>query len=138
MRKQRWDILEKSAQWKGEEAGYTSKHDVARKYWSKSSCEECGKTTTLHMANISGHYIREASDWRTLCAKCHFLFDNMAARIRKHYPLGASGHRGVKRHAQADFWVARITIEYKEIHLGIFKDKEDAIMIRLAAEAQLL
>lgn len=122
--------------WKGEEASYTSKHDQARKYWSKDACEHCGKTTTLQMANISGEYLRDSSDYLTLCAKCHFAFDDTAAHIREYYPLGASKWRGVKKASHS--WMARITIDYYEVYLGCFQDIETAIMIRLSAEEQLI
>lgn len=33
-------------------------------------------------------------------------------------------------------WVAQITVNYKNIHLGTFEDKEDAIKRRLKAEKE--
>lgn len=126
---------EQHVMWKGQDAGYTAKHDYARKYYKQNSCEDCGTTDNLHIANISGNYLRKPEDWKTLCAKCHYKFD-----INLHrngiFRLGVSGYRGVKKNGSG--WMSRISIDYKEVYLGQFKDIETAIMIRLAAEAQLL
>lgn len=45
-----------------------------------------------------------------------------------------SGHTGVRWHKQGKCWNARITIEGKEIGLGLFKNKKDAVSARRAAE----
>lgn len=135
--KMRADILDKSVKWKGEKAGYQSKHQVARKHFLKDKCEHCNVVKNLHMANVSGKYLREASDWKTLCAKCHYKFDKKL-HLAKSYPIGISGYRGVKPHKKTNGWYSRITINYKEVSLGYFKDIETAVMIRLSAEAQLI
>jgi len=70
----------KSRAWKGDDAGYDAKHHWARKYvGTKERCEHCNKkppdVSRLEMANISGEYLRIASDWLTLCTSCHQLYD---------------------------------------------------------------
>jgi hypothetical protein len=45
-----------------------------------------------------------------------------------------SGVTGVHWHTKQQRWVARITIDYKKVHLGSFIDFEDAVTARLAAE----
>lgn len=40
----------------------------------------------------------------------------------------SSGFKGVSWHAQKDRWRARIKVFYKEIHLGLFKSKEQAAL----------
>lgn len=66
--------------WKGEQAGYVSKHMWVSKYFGKpDTCEECSKTGLnghqIHWANISGEYMREKSDWKRLCVSCHSKYD---------------------------------------------------------------
>lgn len=45
-----------------------------------------------------------------------------------------SGACGVKWHWQARLWTARITVDGKRMSLGYFRNKEDAIAARKAAE----
>lgn len=48
-----------------------------------------------------------------------------------------SGVRGVFWHNSWGKWIAYIMKDYKQIHLGCFKDLDDAIMCRMSAEQQL-
>jgi hypothetical protein len=48
----------------------------------------------------------------------------------------ASGITGVSIHKQTGKWRARVMIDYKEIGLGLFENKDDAIKARLQAEAK--
>ena len=55
---------------------------------SANFCENCGKTQSLsgnrimfHWSNRSGNYLRDRSDWKQLCAKCHKIKD--AAKLNK-------------------------------------------------------
>ncbi len=66
--------------WKGEEAGYMSKHMWIYKHRGKPHyCEHCKridlKHRQYHWANISGEYLRDLSDWLRLCVKCHKKYD---------------------------------------------------------------
>ena len=45
-----------------------------------------------------------------------------------------SGIKGVCWHRGGQFWTARITVNYKSVHLGSFKDKDEAIRARRQAE----
>ena len=45
-----------------------------------------------------------------------------------------SGTPGVAWHKQREKWRAFIMVDYKQIHLGLFLDLEEAILIRKAAE----
>lgn len=47
-----------------------------------------------------------------------------------------SGISGVYKSKKDNRWVAQITLEHKTKHVGMFKDKEDAIRARLQAEAK--
>lgn len=67
--------------WKGDKVGYNSLHSWIRKYKGKPIiCEHCGKEKTtpksIHWANVSGKYLRDLSDWISLCASCHKKYDN--------------------------------------------------------------
>ena len=48
----------------------------------------------------------------------------------------ASGVTGVSVHKPTGKWRARVMIDYKEIGLGLFENKDDAIRARLEAEAK--
>lgn len=43
-----------------------------------------------------------------------------------------SGHTGIYAHGNK--WVAKIKVDYKAVHLGIFKKLEDAVLARKEAE----
>jgi hypothetical protein len=65
--------------WKGENAGYVSKHKWVAKHLGKAIfCSfNCNHISTKYeWANISGEYKRELNDYLSLCAKCHRQFDN--------------------------------------------------------------
>ena len=64
---------EKASNWKGDKAKYGAIHAWVRKYKPKSMfCEKCGIITSkLDVANISGKYLRDISDYRWLCRSCH-------------------------------------------------------------------
>lgn len=70
--------------WKGEDAGYGSKHDWVNKSFGKPKvCNHCGTTKAkkYEWANISGLYKRIRLDWLRLCKSCHMKFDNVPAKI---------------------------------------------------------
>lgn len=71
---------EGNGRWKGTTAGYVAKHRwVRRAFGTPMQCEKCGVVETsgyrMQWANISGQYLRERSDWKRLCAKCHKNYD---------------------------------------------------------------
>lgn len=45
-----------------------------------------------------------------------------------------SGYKGVYLHKQTGKWVASVTVDNKQIHLGIFNNKEDAVEARKKGE----
>ena len=55
----------------------------------------------------------------------------------KRYSTNTSGHRGVFWNTKRPAWVAYITTNYKQVILGRFKTKEEAIEARLKAEKDL-
>ena len=70
---------EKHAAWKGDKVGYCAVHDwVSRIIGRASYCEVCGITEEkrrCYLANLSGEYRRDISDWKKMCASCHRKHD---------------------------------------------------------------
>lgn len=77
---------------KGEEHGswnpnptYSGIHQWINRMMGKPrKCAECGFTSDngrqFHWANLSGEYERDISDWKRLCASCHYKMDNISKR----------------------------------------------------------
>ena len=76
---------ENNPAWKGEDAGYTSKHQwIARHFGKPGTCEFCGRSElsgkSIDWANISGEYRRDRNDWIRLCKPCHVGYDDTINR----------------------------------------------------------
>jgi len=67
----------KNHMWKGDKVKYQPLHAWVKRHKPKSMfCEKCGKVTSkLDLANISGEYKRDISDFRWLCRRCHMKED---------------------------------------------------------------
>jgi hypothetical protein len=77
-----------SPSWKGDSAGYRSKHGwMSRKFGKPDTCEHCKQSglsgREIHWANVSGNYLREKSDWLRLCIRCHGAFDRQNGSRRR-------------------------------------------------------
>lgn len=71
----------KPGNYKGERASYSAHHHWVKYHLGKASeCENCGKGERFEWANISGEYLRELSDWVSLCVRCHRLIDDVIRR----------------------------------------------------------
>lgn len=73
--------------WKAGKVGYFGLHRWVRKHLSKPDrCSECNELKPLDLANISGTYQRDLSDWQWLCRRCHLYADgiiqNLVARSK--------------------------------------------------------
>jgi hypothetical protein len=73
--------------WKGEKAGYVSKHEwIYTNKGSPDTCEHCEKKGLaghkIHWANKDHKYSRNLEDYLRLCAKCHINFDKQSG-LRK-------------------------------------------------------
>jgi len=71
---------EKAHHWKGDKVGYRGIHLWVVRHLGKAiKCEHCGKEKTtprsIHWANKSHNYLRELTDWISLCVKCHKKYD---------------------------------------------------------------
>jgi hypothetical protein len=76
--------FDKHYNWKGENAGYGSKHKWVRRVLGVPSlCENCDTTEAkrFEWANLSGEYKRDISDWARLCTSCHRLIDGHARKM---------------------------------------------------------
>lgn len=67
---------EKNHMWKGNNVGYDAVHNWVRKHMSQSElCEMCKKAPSYDLANVTGSYTRDFSNWQYLCRKCHMESD---------------------------------------------------------------
>ena len=77
-------------QWKGDFVGYFSLHEYVKRYKNKPEfCENCKIKAPFDLANISGKYLRDLSDWEYLCRLCHMKKDN---RLNNLHNLKRSNH----------------------------------------------
>ena len=79
-----WIIGEKNNNWKGNKVGYRALHYWVYTWLGKPKiCEFCGKEyiapKSIHWANKSGKYLRDLSDWISLCPSCHKEYDKQMA-----------------------------------------------------------
>lgn len=69
---------ELNVNWKGDKAGYGSKHDWIKSRLGKAtycSFDRNHVSKRFEWANISGAYLRELDDWVQLCVTCHRQYD---------------------------------------------------------------
>lgn len=88
------------------------------------------QSTGLIVDHIHGNETRNDN------RKCNLRIGTVQQNIFNREPTKAntSGVTGVYYDKTNDRWIARICYNYKDIHLGTFKEKEDAIKARLKAE----
>lgn len=68
---------ENNPMWVGDKVGYISLHIwVKTRLKEPRNCPECGKHKKMDLCNKSGKYLRELTDWKYLCRKCHMESDN--------------------------------------------------------------
>lgn len=72
--------------WKGDDVGYRGLHTwVEKMKGTPQHCDDCGRTkppkglgrtrSYFQWANISLRYLRDVTDWKRLCCKCHKSFE---------------------------------------------------------------
>lgn len=67
---------EKNPMWKGDSVHYEALHEWMRKRIHKpEKCVICNVSPPRDLANISGEYKRDTSDWEYLCRSCHMKKD---------------------------------------------------------------
>jgi hypothetical protein len=63
--------------WKGDQVGYGSLHEWVKNHKLRPElCEDCDESPVKDLANITGVYNRDFSNWKYLCHKCHMIRDN--------------------------------------------------------------
>ncbi len=66
----------KNGMWKGDKVGYGGVHDWVKKRKPKIAiCERCRIKKSFDLANISGQYKRNVSDYWWICRTCHMEID---------------------------------------------------------------
>src|SRR5437867_10867675 len=62
--------------WYGDNVGYRGVHKWVRYRLQKPQlCVRCKDRAALDLANISGKYLRDLTDWEWLCRLCHMKSD---------------------------------------------------------------
>ena len=66
----------KNPMWRGDKVGYFSLHEwVKNRKIVPSLCEICMECPPLDLANKTGKYLRDLSDWEYICRRCHMEKD---------------------------------------------------------------
>ena len=74
----------KNPAWKGINVGYMALHAYVRRRKSKPKlCESCGVRPATDLANKTGKYLRDLTDWEYLCRKCHMDGDGRNEQLRE-------------------------------------------------------
>ena len=76
----------KNPMWKGDNVGYGKLHEWIRRYKPKSEfCEICKKNVPYDLANISGKYKRDVSDYKWICRSCHMKEDGRLKKLQQNH-----------------------------------------------------
>lgn len=71
--------------WKGNEVKYIALHIWVKSRLPKPQfCEICKLVSPYDLANKSGKYLRDLTDWQYLCRKCHMLSDNRIFNLKQY------------------------------------------------------
>lgn len=74
---------EKNGRWKGDSVGTDALHQWVRKYFSEPDvCQFCQQDKKLDLANMTGIYNRDFSNWKYLCRKCHNYHDGTVNNLK--------------------------------------------------------
>jgi len=75
----------KNGMWKGNNVGYRALHEWIKRHKPKKElCENCGKTLSYDLANISGKYTRDINDYKWLCRSCHMKEDGRVKNLKQY------------------------------------------------------
>jgi hypothetical protein len=70
--------------WKGNSVGYNALHDWIKSKLPKTQlCQHCNQNPPYDIANKSGQYKRDLSDWEWLCRKCHMESDGRMEKLKE-------------------------------------------------------
>lgn len=77
---------DKNSQWKADKVCITGLHKWVRQRLPKpQKCQMCFLKPPYDLANVTGKYTRELSNWKYLCRRCHMKFDG---RLLERGPKG--------------------------------------------------
>ena len=77
-------INEKNSMWRGDNVKIPALHSWARRRLPKPQLSENCKERKPHdLANKSGQYKRDLSDWEWLCRKCHMESDGRMGNLHR-------------------------------------------------------
>lgn len=108
-------LKERNPMWKGDNVGYYSLHEWVKNHLPKPQlCEACNNVPPYDLANISGKYKRDLTDWQWLCRSCHMKSDGRMEKIhschiidmsgRKCFICGSSKTRRRKQRSNRELW----------------------------------
>ena len=81
--------------WKGDSVGKKALHIWIRlRLIEPENCPNCGKVETLDLANKTGKYLRDLSDWEYLCRRCHMESDGRMDALLKGTGVSGKMYRG--------------------------------------------
>ena len=76
---------EKNPMWKGNNLKYQGIHYRIKTQLSKPElCEKCKLVPPYDLANISGKYLYDLTDWQYLCRKCHMNLDKRILNLKQY------------------------------------------------------
>lgn len=75
----------KNPMWLGDKVGYSGIHSWVRRRINKPElCQKCNTRKAYDLANISGEYRRDLSDWWYICRGCHMISDGRMEVFKRH------------------------------------------------------
>ena len=75
---------EGNGMWKGDSVGLSGLHAWVRvRLLKPKKCFECKDKPPMDLANVSGQYKRDLSDWEWLCRSCHMKKDGRLMRMQE-------------------------------------------------------
>jgi hypothetical protein len=87
----------KSPVWAGDRVSYTQLHAWVRNQLPKpESCRNCYQPKPLDLANISGQYKRDLSDWEWLCRTCHMNKDGRMGNLHRYAKGNTPWNKGLR------------------------------------------
>lgn len=105
---------EHSHRWKGDKVGIDALHTYIRKIFPKpEKCQCCKEAPPIDLANISGEYKREISDWEWLCRKCHMTKDGRLKTLVANAPK--TKHGASRRKSQECLFCKKLFMPKRKI-----------------------
>lgn len=98
--------------------GYASRGNRKNIKFLHKEIMNASKGTTVD--HINGNKLDNRKENLRLCSHMENI------RYQKIHNRNTSGYKGVSWHKAGKKWHAKIAVNYKQIHLGLFKIKEDA------------